>query len=158
MAVCTHLQGSVVGIPLRYVALVTVFLAPLTFESLYSNTSSAPQRANATFIILCRNSELDEIIQSVREIEDRFNRNFSYPYVFLNDEPFTEDFKWRVSVLSPSLMEFGVIPHDHWYQPSWIDEEKAAASRKQMEADGIIYGGMLLVVETLSIHDLDDGS
>lgn len=48
----------------------------------------------------------------------------------------------RVSVLSPSLMEFGVIPHDHWYQPSWIDEEKAEAARKKMEEDNVIYGGM----------------
>lgn len=41
-------------------------------------------------------------------------------------------------------MEFGLIPHEFWYQPSWIDEEKATAARKQMVADNIIYGGELL--------------
>ena len=50
-------------------------------------------RANATFIILARNSELEGAIRTVRSIEDRFNRNYRYPYVFLNDEPFTDDFK-----------------------------------------------------------------
>ncbi|KAG8215637.1 hypothetical protein J3R82DRAFT_7507 [Butyriboletus roseoflavus] len=40
-------------------------------------------------------------------------------------------------------MEFGVVPHDHWYVPSWIDEQKAADARKKMEEDGVIYGGTL---------------
>lgn len=40
-----------------------------------------------------------------------------------------------------SKVEFGVIPHDHWYQPDWIDEDKASKARKHMEAENIIYGG-----------------
>jgi len=47
----------------------------------------------------------------------------------------------RVSVITSSQVEFGVIPHDHWYQPDWIDENKAKASREKMEKDNIIYGG-----------------
>jgi alpha 1,2-mannosyltransferase len=43
-------------------------------------------------------------------------------------------------------MEFGQIPHDHWFQPTWIDEEKAKASRKQMEDEHIIYGGRLILI------------
>ncbi|KIM60235.1 glycosyltransferase family 15 protein [Scleroderma citrinum Foug A] len=107
------------------------------------HTTSVARRANATFIILCRNSDTEGIIRSVREIEDRFNRNFGYPYVFLDEEPFTKEFKRRLSVISTSPMEFGLIPHEFWYQPSWIDEEKATAARKQMVADNIIYGGSL---------------
>ena len=26
-------------------------------------------------------------------LEDRFNKEFQYPYVFLNEEPFSEEFK-----------------------------------------------------------------
>lgn len=51
-----------------------------------------PPRANATFVILCRNSELDGVIQSVQSVEDRFNRDYGYPYVFLNEEPFNDEF------------------------------------------------------------------
>ncbi|KIJ05180.1 glycosyltransferase family 15 protein, partial [Paxillus involutus ATCC 200175] len=71
------------------------------------------------------------------------NRKFGYPYVLLNDEPFDEEFKRRVSVLSPAPMEFGLIPHDHWNAPSWIDEQKATEARKKMGEDGIIYGDNL---------------
>lgn len=40
-----------------------------------------------------------------------------------------------------SKVEFGLIPHDHWYQPVWIDEEKASKARKEMEEHNVIYGG-----------------
>jgi len=35
-------------------------------------------------------------------------------------------------------VEFGLIPHDDWFQPDSIDEEKAAAGRKKLEH--VIYG------------------
>lgn len=44
------------------------------------------------------------------------------------------------SVVSGSL-SFGLIPPEHWYQPEWIDEEKATQSRNQMVAENVIYGG-----------------
>lgn len=55
-------------------------------------TLHAPGRANATFVILARNSDLDGVIQSVRSVEDRFNHKYRYPYVFLNEEPFDDQF------------------------------------------------------------------
>lgn len=50
-------------------------------------------RANAVFIMLCRNEEVDGAVKSVRELEDRFNHKYHYPWVFLNEVEFTEDFK-----------------------------------------------------------------
>ncbi|KAJ7896789.1 glycosyltransferase family 15 protein [Mycena olivaceomarginata] len=98
-------------------------------------------RANATFVMLARNSDVNGAVQSIRSIEDRFNRDHNYPYVFLNEEPWTDEFKKRISALSRAPMEFGVIPHDWWFQPDWIDETRAAAGRKKMEDQGIIYAG-----------------
>ncbi|KAF9467507.1 glycosyltransferase family 15 protein [Collybia nuda] len=106
-----------------------------------NETLLVDKRANATFVILARNSDVSGTVRSVREIEDRFNKNYGYPYVFLNEEPFSEEFKSRVSVLSAAPMEFGHIPKDHWFQPDWIDEEKATKGRDQMVAENIIYGG-----------------
>jgi len=99
------------------------------------------RRANATFVILARNTDISGAVRSIRDIEDRFNRGRGYPYVFLNDEPFSEEFKTRLTVLSSSLMEFGTISPDHWKQPSWINETKATESRDKMVAENIIYGG-----------------
>lgn len=43
--------------------------------------------------------------------------------------------------ITDSKVEFGLIPHDHWFQPDWIDEKKASESRTQMVKDQVIYGG-----------------
>jgi hypothetical protein len=51
--------------------------------------SEPHERANATFLVLCRNSDLDEIRVSIRRLEDRFNHRYNYPYTFINDKPFT---------------------------------------------------------------------
>lgn len=50
-------------------------------------------RANATLLMLARNSELVTAINSVRELEDKFNQNYGYPWVFLNEVPFSDEFK-----------------------------------------------------------------
>jgi len=43
--------------------------------------------------MLARNSDIDGAVNSVREMEDRFNRNYNYPWVFLNEQPFSTEFK-----------------------------------------------------------------
>jgi alpha 1,2-mannosyltransferase len=50
-------------------------------------------KANAVFLMLCRNEEVDGAVKSIRELEDRFNHKYHYPWVFLNEVEFTEDFK-----------------------------------------------------------------
>lgn len=50
------------------------------------------RRANATFVVLARNSDIAGVMQSMKQAEDRFNKEFRYPWVFLNEEPFNEEF------------------------------------------------------------------
>lgn len=45
----------------------------------------------ATIFMLVRNSELQEALNTMRQIEDRFNKNYRYPWTFLNDDVFTEE-------------------------------------------------------------------
>jgi len=44
-------------------------------------------------LTLARNSELEGAVSSVKQLEENFNRRYHYPWVFLNDEPFSEEFK-----------------------------------------------------------------
>jgi len=80
-------------------------------------------------------------VRSLVQFEAKFNSKFRYPYVFLNEQPFSEDFKRAIWALTDSKVEFGLIPEDNWYQPKWIDEEKATKSRNKMVEDQVIYGG-----------------
>lgn len=50
-------------------------------------------RANATFYMLARNDDMDGAVASINQLEQRFNRKYNYPYVFLNDVPFDDKFK-----------------------------------------------------------------
>ena len=51
------------------------------------------RKANATILSLARNGDIEGIAFSMKQMEDRFNRKYQYPYVFLNEEPFSDDFK-----------------------------------------------------------------
>ena len=97
-------------------------------------------RAKAAFITLIRNSELDDMRQSMMDVEFRFNRKYNYPWVFLNNKPFTAEFKQGVKQMTRAPVYFGILPEEHWSYPSWIDQNKAAAARAKMESEGIIYG------------------
>ncbi|KAJ7453387.1 glycosyltransferase family 15 protein [Mycena latifolia] len=77
-------------------------------------------------------SNLPGVVSSMTQLEDKFNGKFGYPYAFLNEEPFTEEFKRTISALTTASVQFGLIPPEHWYQPLWIDEEKASVARNRM--------------------------
>ncbi|ODV94972.1 hypothetical protein PACTADRAFT_50808 [Pachysolen tannophilus NRRL Y-2460] len=104
--------------------------------------SNEYQRENATFVTLCRNSDLWQMMNAIKRIEDRFNRKFKYDWVFLNNEEFSDQFKRLTSSLISGTAKYGVISSDHWSYPDFIDQEKAKKSRQEMEKKGIIYAGL----------------
>jgi alpha 1,2-mannosyltransferase len=127
----------------------------------------AVQRANATLLMLARNDEIDHAVITIKEMEDRFNLKYGYPWVFLNEQAFSEDFKrWafpplrcrsgslkmgdrRVSAVVSGPVHFARIPDDDWYQPKWINETRAQEERHKMEEEDVIYGGSVSSVFAL---------
>ncbi|KAF8954339.1 glycosyltransferase family 15 protein [Flammula alnicola] len=101
------------------------------------NFTTPDRKANAAIVMLARNSEMNGVISSMKQIEDRFNKKFQYPYVFLNELPFTDNFKKE---LTDANVQFGLIPAEHWVQPPEIDEVKASEAREKMVKDRVIYG------------------
>jgi hypothetical protein len=55
-------------------------------------SSLSTPRVKAAVTILCRNGELEGVKHSLKTFEPLFNARFEYPYVFLNEEPFTPEF------------------------------------------------------------------
>ncbi|TFK29950.1 glycosyltransferase family 15 protein [Coprinopsis marcescibilis] len=105
--------------------------------------ATTPELVNAAIVMLARNGDISGVMTSIKQFEDRFNKKFHYPYVLLNEVPFNDDFKRRVTEVTDSKVEFGLIPREHWYQPDWVDEEKASKARKAMADAKVIYGGSL---------------
>ncbi|GMM37297.1 alpha-1,2-mannosyltransferase [Saccharomycopsis crataegensis] len=106
----------------------------------YTDKVDESQRISATFVTLARNRDLNSLIGSIRHIEDRFNNKFHYDWVFLNDEEFTDEFKAVTSSLVSGTTKYGKIDKSQWGFPEWIDQDKAAAVRKDMHDRRIIYG------------------
>ena len=52
-------------------------------------------KPKAALISLVRNLELPGLMQSMRQLEYQWNRKYNYPWIFFNDEPFTEEFRVR---------------------------------------------------------------
>lgn len=98
------------------------------------------EKEKACFVTLARNSDLYGLLRAIQSVEDRFNKKFQYDWVFLNDEEFNDEFKRLTSSLVSGETKYGLVPKEHWSYPDFIDQEKAAACRKKMTDDGIIYG------------------
>ncbi|KXS10264.1 glycosyltransferase family 15 protein, partial [Gonapodya prolifera JEL478] len=95
----------------------------------------------ACFVILLKNLDLWSWKATMRQLEDRFNRNYGYPYVFLNNEEFDQTFMSHVRNLTNATVHFGRVPAEHWSIPDFIDRNKAQQSWERMKAENVIYGG-----------------
>ncbi|KAF2436770.1 glycosyl transferase [Tothia fuscella] len=89
----------------------------------YAPDNKKSDRINATLLSLVRNSELKDMLQSVRDLERTWNHKFNYPWLFLNDEPFTEEFKKGIRAATKAEVKFELVPKEHWEVPSWINDD-----------------------------------
>ncbi|KAJ2724959.1 hypothetical protein GGI07_001621 [Coemansia sp. Benny D115] len=98
-----------------------------------------PKPVRAAFVVLVRNTELVGMKRAMRQIEDRFNSKFNYPYVFLNDVPFTAEFMTETTAMTKANVTYGVIPQEHWSYPEWINQTYAGECRQEMHKRGVFY-------------------
>jgi mannosyltransferase len=108
-----------------------------------SSIINTTARENAVLVMLARNSEVSGAVSSVLNVQEQFNDNFGYPWVFLNDEEWSEEFREEVGeAVGGADVNFEVIPKEMWGYPEWIDKERARKSMQDMEDRKIQYGGM----------------
>ncbi|KAI0973424.1 glycolipid 2-alpha-mannosyltransferase-domain-containing protein [Xylaria arbuscula] len=96
-------------------------------------------RPEAAFIALVRNSEVEEMVYSMMQLEARFNSRLThrYDWVFFNDEEFSDEFKIAVQNATSSQCYFEIIPEEHWSVPSWIDATRFDVGRQFMGSIGV---------------------
>jgi mannosyltransferase len=123
-------------------------------------------------LVLVRNSELDDMISSMQDLERTWNSKFNYPWTFFNDEPFTAEFKKLTQAQTKAKCYYGMwghssarlhggwgntfadghapelIPKEHWEIPSWINKALFEESAKILIENGIQYG------EKVSYHQM----
>lgn len=72
-------------------------------------------------------------ILTMLSLEQRFNNKFNYPWIFLNEEPFTEEFINATTHAASSKTHYGLVNESMWGYPDWIDQKYAAEQREKMK-------------------------
>lgn len=99
-------------------------------------------RANASLVMLARNSELEDVVKLMDSLERHFNQWFSYPWVFLNDVEFSEEFKSTVQSHTKAKCEFGTVAPEKWNFSPDIDKDFFSESIESQGDRKILYGNM----------------
>jgi mannosyltransferase len=109
----------------------------------YAPDARKSDRIDATLLALVRNEEVDDMVQSMNDLERTWNHKFNYPWTFFNDVPFTEEFKTKTSAATNAKCHYEIIPDEHWAKPSWIDDATFQSSAKVLEGKGVQYASKM---------------
>lgn len=105
----------------------------------YDADAKDSARIPATLLALVRNEEVDDMVESMRDLERTWNHKFNYPWTFFNDKPFSEEFKRKTQAVTNAKCNYELIPEEHWATPSWIDQRIYDESTKILEEKGVQY-------------------
>ncbi|KAJ5831838.1 hypothetical protein N7474_000149 [Penicillium riverlandense] len=109
----------------------------------YAPDSPNSARTNAALVALVRNEELDDMISTMKDLERTWNSKFNYPYIFMNDKPFTEEFKRRTQAETKARCQFELVPEEHWKVPEWISMDIFKESAELLKEQNIQYSDMV---------------
>lgn len=116
---------------------------PRVANLVHSTDSGSGALANATLLIMAKNSDIKGVIHTMKQIEKSFNKKFRYPYVFLNDGTFSESFKARILAITEATCYFERIEPDIWNQPDWIDRDLQKSKMKSLQDENIAYASKM---------------
>lgn len=105
-----------------------------------TDPSAYTTREKAVIVMLARNSELEGAMLTLRAVEQRFNRFFNYPVMFLNDEPWESDVMAALNASVSGNALFETIPADQWGFPPDIDVAAAEEAMAEQGRAGVKYG------------------
>lgn len=134
------------------IALLASFVEDQTHQAEESNTEFMvvvdkrnekveSSNENATFLVLCRNNEVYDLLETIQSIQDRYNHQYHHDWVFLNDKTFLDQLVVLVSLYIPyGRLSFGQVPKNHWLYPPFIDQRVASAKREEFRSKDVYNG------------------
>lgn len=111
-----------------------------TYDSTLTPENSGESQ-EAIIFSLVREEEVDGMIQSITDLQNRFNNKFHYDWLFASETNFTTEFRKKIQdAFTSGTAMFEQIPKQFWQYPDFIDLEEAAKNRKSMADAGVNYG------------------
>ncbi|KAF6825258.1 alpha-mannosyltransferase [Colletotrichum plurivorum] len=130
--------------PRPLLLLFTLLLAqvPLVMSAGIQLWDASPR---AAFVSLVSESQLDQMVASVAQLERRFNAKYRYDWVFFSYEELSEEFKDSTSNATAGTVTYNLIPDKHWSpldsgRPEAMDTNQAnswAAHHKRRWSAGL---------------------
>ncbi|EDO15237.1 hypothetical protein Kpol_1029p11 [Vanderwaltozyma polyspora DSM 70294] len=115
-------------------------------DYIYPSRVQYPRNENdkekAAFVTLVRDRDLYNLVDAIKHVEDRFNKNYNYDWVFLSETEFSQEFIDVTTALVTGKTKYGLIPEAEWTYPEWIDQKRCAEVREEMRKKEIIFGDM----------------
>ncbi|KAK2029774.1 glycolipid 2-alpha-mannosyltransferase [Colletotrichum zoysiae] len=68
----------------------------------------------AAFVALVSEHQLDQMVESVAQLEQRFNSKYRYDWVFFSFQELSEDFKDVTSNATTATVTYNLITQQHW--------------------------------------------
>jgi alpha 1,2-mannosyltransferase len=130
-----------------FALLLTIFTLIVTYSifttsnnnKIVAQQEKLQNKVKACFVILIRNNELAGIMSTISQIEEKFNKNYHYDYVFLNNELFSDHFKQSIALVTQATVKYGLVNASMWGYPSFINQTLAAEKRLELEQQGVPY-------------------
>ncbi|KAI8096791.1 nucleotide-diphospho-sugar transferase [Halteromyces radiatus] len=113
-------------------------------SAIYHYSSRPLQHPNpnlkAAFVTFTKGNQesLEKLRYTIRDLEDRFNRDHGYPYIVFTNEQLTEEFKELVASLTRNNIAFEYLDKSYYGYPEFIDMNKA--KQAQIDMKDIIFG------------------
>ncbi|KZP01848.1 glycosyltransferase family 15 protein [Calocera viscosa TUFC12733] len=100
----------------------------------------------AAILLLLREADLPDLLPTLHNFEDKFNRAFRYPYVMLStpdDPPLSAEFRAEVGWMLPAgaTVEYEQVEEEHWRIPDWLNATTVREGFVRQEGEGVQYGG-----------------
>lgn len=79
-----------------------------------STDTDTDKPLRAALVSLAHEEDLPAILVSIQQLEDTFNFQYQYHWVFFSTEPLSETFRRETSNATKAICLYEVIPRDHW--------------------------------------------
>lgn len=86
------------------------------------NKQIYPEHSSA-MLIVCKNNDLSSILKTMDNFENKFNKKFHYPWIFISEEFLTKDFSAKVFEAASSDVVVTQIPKAYWSMPCGVNRK-----------------------------------
>ncbi|KAI8090076.1 glycolipid 2-alpha-mannosyltransferase-domain-containing protein [Gilbertella persicaria] len=104
------------------------------------------------YYMVVRNEKLTEARSVIKSMEDHMKNGTRYPWVLLNNQPFTAEFQKYIRKVVTAPVFFGKIDLETWDYPYWIDVDRAEFMMMGQELNNVHKGSSLSYHQLLRYH------